>query len=334
MNYILITAARNEAEFIELTIRSVVHQTVRPLHWLIVSDGSTDGTDEIVGRYAAQYPWIELLRMPERQERNFAGKAGCFNAAYARLKHLEFDLVGNLDADLTFGPDYYEFLLGRFAADPRLGLGGTPFSEEGQTYDYRFSSTEHVSGAAQLFRRECFEQIGGYVPVKGGGIDVIAVLTARLKGWHTQTFTERVCDHHRPMSSANYRSRFVANVKLGQRAYRMGFHPLWQLFRSVYQMTKRPYVTGGVALSIGYFWCLLCRSDRPIGRELVEFQQRDQMRRLRVFLKRLIGIREPSPPATGTPGWPPRTSGTPLNGKAAITAVPVPARSGAQPVSK
>lgn len=284
MKYLLITAARNEEAFLEQTILCVVRQTVLPCRWIIVSDGSTDRTDEIVTSYARDHDWIELLRMPERRERNFAGKAGCFNTAYARFKHLDFDLVANLDADLTFVPDYYEFLLGKFVADPRLGLGGTPFREEGHTYDYRFSSIEHVSGASQVFRRDCFDQIGGYVAVPGGGIDVIAVLTARMRGWHTRTFLERVCEHHRPMCSANYRHKFTANVKLGQRAYRMGFHPLWQLFRSVYQMTKRPYITGGLALSIGYFGCLLRCCERPLSPELIQFQRRDQMRRLRAFL--------------------------------------------------
>lgn len=283
--YVLITPARNEQQFIELTLQSVIRQTVLPLRWVIVSDGSTDRTDEIVKSYAARHPWIDFVRREERADRNFAGKAGCFNSAFERIRHLPFDLVGNLDADITFVPDYYESLLQKFAAEPRLGIGGTPFSEEGQTYDYRFSSRDHVSGAAQMFRRACFEEIGGYVPMKGGGIDVVAVLTARMKGWHTQTFTDRVCDHHRPMSSANYQHRFTANVKLGQRAYRVGFHPLWQIFRSVYQMTKKPYVTGGLALSIGYFGCLLRRSERPISPELVEFQRRDQMRRLRAFFR-------------------------------------------------
>ena len=284
LKYLLITAARNEEAFIELTIQSVVNQTVRPLRWVIVSDGSTDRTDEIVARYAAEHDWIELFRMPERATRDFGGKARCFNTAYARAKHLGFDLVGNLDADLTFTEDYYAFLLQKFLQDPKLGLGGTPFREEGQTYDYRFSSSEHVSGAAQMFRRECFEQIGGYLAVKGGGIDVIAVLTSRMNGWHTHTFTEKACDHHRPMSSANYKNRFVADFKLGQRQYGLGFHPVWQVFRSVYQMSRKPYFFGGIALFLGYFSAMIRRVERPISPELVAFQQRDQMRRLRKFL--------------------------------------------------
>lgn len=284
LRYLIITPARNEEAFLELTIQSVVNQTVRPVRWLIVSDGSTDRTDEIAARYAARHDWIELYRMPERATRDFGGKARCFNTAYARAKQLDFDLVGNLDADLTFVEDYYAFLLGKFAEDPRLGVGGTPFSEEGRTYDYRFSSRDHVSGAAQMFRRACFEQIGGYVPVKGGGIDVIAVLTARSKGWRTQTFTEKTCEHHRPMGSAISDSKWAANFKLGQTQYRLGFHPVWQVVRSIYQMRHKPYVTAGAALSAGYFWAMARRVERPIGPELVAFQRRDQMRRLRKFL--------------------------------------------------
>src|SRR4051812_47766077 len=111
LSFVVITPARNEVKFIEGTLQSMVAQTKLPLRWFIVSDGSTDGTDELVQKYMAQYPWIELLRMPERRDRQFAAKANAFNTAYAKAKSLEFDLIGSLDADLTFGPDYFEFLL-------------------------------------------------------------------------------------------------------------------------------------------------------------------------------------------------------------------------------
>jgi glycosyltransferase involved in cell wall biosynthesis len=286
LQYLLITPAKNEAEFIEQTIKSVVRQTVRPIRWLIVSDGSRDGTDEIVNRYAAKYDWIESFRMPERDTRDFGGKAVCFNTGYARLKHLRHDVVGSLDADITFGPDYFEFLLSKFAEDPQLGVAGTPFAEDGVTYDYRFSSTDHVSGACQVFRRECFEVVGGYVPTKGGGIDVIAVLTARLRGWRTRTFTEKISHHHRPMGSANHRRKVITSFGFGQKSYRLGYHPVWQLFRTFYQMTRKPYVIGACADTLGYFWAMLCRVERPISTELIQFQQRDQMKRLSAFFKK------------------------------------------------
>lgn len=285
LRYVLVTPARNEEDFIELTLQSVVSQTLRPIRWVIVSDGSTDRTDEIVQRYTVQHDWIELLRLPERAERHFGGKVQCFNAGHERLAGFDYDIVGSLDADLSFEPGYFEFLMARFAENPRLGLAGTPFEEHGKTYDYRYTSKDHVSGACQLFRRECFQAIGGYVPLKGGGIDSVAVMTARMKGWHTQTFTEFVTKHHRPMGTGSGGGLASASFRLGQRAYRLGWHPAWQAFRSVYQMTKKPYVTGGAALLLGYTYSCLLREERPISKELVEFQRRDQMQRLRRFFK-------------------------------------------------
>lgn len=285
LTYVLITPARNEEAFIELTIQAVQKQTVRPLKWVIVSDGSTDRTDEIVRSYALQHDWIDFIRMPEREARDFSGKVGCFNAGYARCKHLDYDIMGSLDADISFQEDYFAFLLRKFDEDPKLGVGGTPFNEGGETYDYRFSSSEHVSGACQLFRRKCFEAIGGYLPMKGGGIDVVAVQMAKMKGWRTRTFPEKFCIHHRPMGSANHRDQLRAKFQLGRRAYTLGWHPAWQIFRSAYQMTRRPYLTGGLALSLGYFWSMLKRADRLVPIELVEFQRRDQMKRLKAFLK-------------------------------------------------
>jgi glycosyltransferase involved in cell wall biosynthesis len=292
VTYALVTPARNEARFIESTIQSVASQTVRPSLWVIVSDGSTDGTDDIVSRQALVHPWIRLLRAPERRDRNFAGKVHAFNAGYALIEPLRCDAVGSLDADVSFDPGYFEFLLARLEADPALGLVGTPFRDSAiETYDYRFTSIEHVSGACQLFRRACFEDIGGYVPVRGGGIDHIAVITARMKGWKTRTFTEKVCVHHRPIGSASsglLRGRF----KAGALDYALGGHPLWEVFRAAYQMTKKPRVTGGLMLAAGYAAAALRRDDRPVPPALVQFRRREQMRRLKAFLAARLATSE------------------------------------------
>ncbi len=282
-SYVLITPARNEAGLIEQTIRSVAAQTVLPLKWIIVSDGSTDGTDEIVSKYAKDYPWIELVRMPERRERHFAGKVHAFNAGYARVKNLEYDAIGSLDADISFDEDYFSFLLSKLAEDRALGLVGTPFKEgSNPIYDYRFVNIEHVSGACQLFRRDCFEGIGGYVPVRGGCIDHIAVISARMKGWKTRTFTDKVCLHQREMGTAQ-QGVLMAKFRIGRKDHSIGNHPGWELFRTVYQMTKRPFVVGGLLVLAGYVWALVRREERPVPRELVAFVRHEQMRRLRRF---------------------------------------------------
>ena len=290
LTYVLITPARNEAAFLEQTIQSVIGQTVPPARWVIVSDGSTDGTDEIVQKYAARYPWIELVRMSERKERDFAGKVGAFNAGRAQLQGIEYDVIGNLDADITFDSEYFIFLLNKFAENPQLGVAGTPFREESQQYDYRFSSIEHVSGACQLFRRKCFEAIGGYTPIKTGGIDLVAVITARMRGWQTRSFPEKVCLHHRKMGTAKRSLRMVA-LKGGQGDYMLGTHPLWEAVRCVYQLTKPPYVVGGCFRFVGFYWALLSGVPKTVSPELVRFRRGEQMERLRKFLRNLAGLR-------------------------------------------
>ena len=288
LSYVLITPARNEEAFIENTVRSVLAQTVLPQRWIIVSDGSTDRTDEIVQQYVAASGWIELLRMPERTDRQFAAKAHAFNAAYARLREEEFDIIGNLDADITFEADYLEFLLAKFRADRELGVAGTPFVEdherrEAHTYAHRFAQLEHVSGACQLFRRSCFESVGGYVPVKGGAVDWIAVTTARMHGWKTRTFTEKVCFHHRKLGTGN-NTGLMVRFHYGEKAYYVGGHPLWIFTRSIFEMKQKPAVLSGLAFGFGYLCALLRRMPRVVSSELAAFHRAEQLARLRGLL--------------------------------------------------
>src|SRR4051812_16700720 len=223
LRYVLITPAWNEQGHLPGLIDSVTQQTILPERWVIVSDGSTDRTDDIVRAAAATHPWICLLRRERASERHFAGKAHAVDAGFEALGGLSFDLVGNLDADITLPPNYYEFLIGRFAAMPHLGVAGTPYVEDAarpdvHSYASRFADLNHVSGACQFFRRRCFEDIGGYTPVKKGGIDWVAVTTARMRGWTTRTFLERVAFHQRAMGTAD-RNRLRARFRHGQEEF-------------------------------------------------------------------------------------------------------------------
>lgn len=280
LNYALITPARNEARYIELTIQSMIVQTHLPVKWVIVSDGSTDGTDEMVQKYLQAHPWIELLRMPERKERHFAGKVHAFKAGYECVRKLDVDVIGNLDADVSFEPEHFDFLIGKMAENPKLGVAGAPFREGNFQYDYRFTNIENVWGGCQLFRRECFEEIGGYMPLKGGCIDHVAVLSARMHGWQTRTFTEKVCMHHRVMGTA-LQGSLKAKFKMGVKDHFVGNHPLWEMFRTVYQMKHRPYVFGGLSMGLGYAWSMVRRQQVPLSPQLVVFVRREQMHRLR-----------------------------------------------------
>ena len=287
-SYVLITPARNEEAFIEKTLESMIRQTVLPAKWVIVNDGSTDATGSIVSRYLEKNPWIELVNLPQRRERHFAAKVHAFNAGRERLRNVEYELIGNLDGDVSLDPDHFEFLLGKMKNDPRLGVAGTIFTEENySSATDSFEGQNHVAGQCQLFQRECFEEIGGYCPNKAGGIDWIAVTSARMKGWKTTSFREKSFFHYRHLGTAE-RGVFAAMFSYGEKDYYLGGHPLWELFRLTYRMAKRPYFIGGLALGLGYGWAMLRRAKRPISKELMKFHRKEQMRKLKAVLKTIV----------------------------------------------
>ena len=290
--YVLITPARNEETYIETTIQSVIKQTVLPVKWVIINDGSTDSTSTIVRRYLADHPWIELVDLPVRRERNFAAKVYAFNTGQAIVKDLKYDIIGNLDADVTLEKDQFEFLQNEFRKDPRLGVAGTIFKEEGgySSETDSFEGETHVSGQCQIFRRECFEEIGGYRPNKAGGIDWMAVTTARMMGWKTRSFRERSFFHHRTLGTAE-RGRLASSFSYGEKDYYLGGHPVWELFRVAYRMTKRPYLVDGIALGSGYLWALVRRVKRPVSDELMRFHRKEQMHKLGAILRSLFTFR-------------------------------------------
>ena len=291
--YVLITPARNEETHIEKAIQSMVEQTHLPLKWVIVNDGSTDATAAIVRRYLPSHDWIELIEMPSRRDRSFAAKVNSFNAGYDRVKHLHYEVIGNLDADLSFEKDYVEFLMSKFAEDASLGVAGTIFKEDGgySSDTDSFEGHTHVPGGCQLFRRKCFEDVGGYIPIKAGGIDWIAVTTARMRGWRTKSFREKFFFHHRSLGTAE-RSPLASGFSYGEKDYYLGGHPLWVLLRVGYKMTKRPYIVGGAVFGMGYLWALLRRTPRAVSGELMRFHRGEQMVKLKTILKSLLKLQK------------------------------------------
>ncbi len=266
MKYVLITPAHNEERFITKTLESMAAQTLLPERWIIVNDGSTDKTGDIAASYAQRFPWIQLVHRSPRLDRHFGAKVHAFNAGLEHLQSVPFEVIGNLDADLSFEPDYLEFLIGKFAEDPRLGVAGTPF-----------------------IRRQCFENVGGYIPNPGGGVDWIAVTTARMKGWKTKSFSEKRFHHYRTLGTAG-RSRAVASFSYGKKDYYLGGSPLWQLFRVAYRATKQP--VDGAALLAGYCWAAIRRTKRPVSPELMRFHRREQMKKLKNIFSALLKFRK------------------------------------------
>jgi glycosyltransferase involved in cell wall biosynthesis len=292
MQYVLITPVRNEESFIHKTLESVTSQTQPPVRWVIVNDGSSDHTPQIAEEYAADFQWIEIVHRPQNQPRSFAGKVHAFNAGYEKVRSLDFEILGNLDGDLSFERDYLGFLVKKFVEDPQLGVAGTPFIENG--YDSAkdsFEGKNHVAGGCQMFRRRCFEEIGGYTPNPAGGIDWIAVTTARMKGWKTCSFLDKRFHHHRHLGTAE-RGVLPALFLYGQKDYYLGNSPIWQVFRLVYTTFKRPLFIGAFSLACGYFSAALRRMPRAVDPELMRFHRAEQMRKLKAIFSSLLRLKK------------------------------------------
>jgi hypothetical protein len=234
---------------------------------------------------------MELIHLPQGRDRSFAAKVQAFNAGYEIVKNLSYAIIGNLDSDLSFEKDHFEFLLKKFSEDPSLGVAGTIFREEGYSSERdSFEGHKHVAGGCQLFRKHCWEQIGGYKPHRAGGIDWIAVTTARMMGWKTESFRERSFFHYRRLGTSG-RSVVSSLFSYGEKDYYLGGHPVWELFRVIYRAAKQPFIIGGLALGVGYCWAFLRRTPRSVSQELMAFHRQEQIAKLQAVLKSLVKFR-------------------------------------------
>lgn len=279
--YVLMSAARNEEDYIEKTLAAVAGQSILPLKWIIVSDGSTDRTDEIVQRYAAVHPFITLLRKPADGERNYGSKAKALKIAYQEFAGLNFEFVGNLDVDVSFAPSYYERCMSKFELNERLGvLGAMRFDLVEGTFQKIRPAQNSAGGPTQFFRRDCYEEIGGYLPLRYGGLDTVAETMARMRGWQVQTFTDLEIFHYRGTGTAGG-GQLRARFKSGVISYSVGYHPLFEAARCLFRLFDRPPVIGSLALLTGYFWAWLQRYERQVPEEFVQYLRKEQFTRLR-----------------------------------------------------
>lgn len=280
-SYALLTAARNEEAYLPLTIESVLSQTELPKEWIIVSDASTDRTDEIVLRYAKQSRIIRLVRSFADHTRGFGAQVDAINLGHLNLCRSDYDFIGNLDADVSFDSKYFAELLRRFDANPKLGIaGGVIREKDGTTMSSPAGEIlQSVPHALQLFRRACYEEVGGYVPMPFGGPDTYAEVRARMKGWQVRGFPDLVAQHHRYTGSANglIRGRF----QQGLMDFSLGYDPLFELFKCARRLREKPRAFGALIRFTGFLWGYLeIRSPRvPI--DFVQYLRSEQRERMR-----------------------------------------------------
>jgi poly-beta-1,6-N-acetyl-D-glucosamine synthase len=278
--YVLITPAKNEQAMIGRTIQAVASQTHRPKRWVIVDDGSTDRTRDIIDDAAHQYRFISPIYATAQKQRNFGSKVSAFAAGYEAVKSERYDFVGNLDADVSFDSGYYEQVITKLRANESLGIaGGLVYELVGQNWRPQKNSSNSVAGAIQFFRRECYEAIGGYIPIPTGGIDAAAEIMARAQGWRVRTFAEFPVFHHRRVATGRstvLSTRFVE----GTTNYLLGYHPLFQIASGLYRCTNRPFVLGSLATLLGYGYSWMRGNKVALPHDTIRYLRSEQMARV------------------------------------------------------
>lgn len=279
-SYVVVTPVRDEVVYVGKTCESIVQQTFRPSVWVIVDDGSTDGTSELLDDYAKHYSWIAVVH---RKNRGFRAAGGgvmdAFYAGYAMVEKEKWDYVVKLDGDLSFQPDYFERCFERFDVDPALGIGGgTICSLEGQCLrvdsvgDPRF----HVRGATKIYRRACWDKISPLI--KAPGWDTLDEVRANFFGWRTYTFPELRLVQHKPTGSAA--GSWTNSFKNGKANYITGYHPAFMAAKCVKRLLHRPYLVEAVGLSAGFLSGYVKHLPQLADAESIKYLRRQQVRRL------------------------------------------------------
>jgi biofilm PGA synthesis N-glycosyltransferase PgaC len=281
--FVLITPVKNEERFIGQTIQSVLEQTVRPAEWVIVSDGSTDGTDDIVRSAAAANPWIKLLRVTSEGRRSFASVVFVTEAGVASLSTADFEFIGLLDADIRFPPHYFARIMREFRDYPSVGMAGGAVIDLGLSKDLLPRNRQDIPGATQFFTKECFQKLGALVPIPEGGWDALTCARARMLGYETRLITDIIVDHLKPRNvhEGGTLSRFW---QLGVRDYALGYHPLFEGVKCLGRVWHRPILFGTVAWWAGYCSAWLKRRKRILPKDLLQYIRAEQVARLKKSL--------------------------------------------------
>ena len=278
--YAVVTPVRNEADHLSLTIRSMAWQTFKPWRWVLVNDGSADETGQLIDAAAKEHPWIQAVHRPDRGFRQAGGGVvESFYDGYRRVATEPWDFVVKLDGDLSFKPDYFERCLARFDADPKLGIGGGTICSgelERPQPECPNDVPFHVRGATKIYKRPCWEAIGGLI--RAPGWDTLDELKANMLGWRTVTFAELPLIHHRRTGEAD--GSWKNWVKNGRANYIVGYHPLFMLSKCVSRCFERPFGLAAAALMTGYLGGYLKRLPQIEDKALIRYLRRQQVNRL------------------------------------------------------
>jgi len=278
--YIVVSPVRNEADYLPLTIKSMVGQTIQPKYWVIVNDGSTDQTGQIAEEAARSHSWIKVVNRADRGFRKAGGGVvESFYEGYRLVEQEACDYLVKLDGDLSFSPDYFEKCFAHFDQDQQLGVaGGTICAEiDGVLVaEAKNDPVFHVRGATKIYRQACWQAIGGLIHAPGW--DTLDEVKANMLGWKTRTLAGLNVHHHRPTGAAY--GAWKDRVKAGLANYITGYHPLFMLLKCTRRMAEKPYLIGGCGLLFGFVKGYLTGTAQVEDKALIRYFRQQQMNRL------------------------------------------------------
>ena len=283
--YVLVTPTKDEEKTIGETITSVISQTILPAEWVIVSDGSTDGTDACVQTAQVNHPWIHLIQLPPGSGRCFGAVARATKLAIQKISVTDYTHIGLLDSDLRFGPTYFESVIREFETRPKLGLAGGWVLDPDENRQVTPDNILDVPGAAQFFRRDCFESLRGIHVIPEGGWDMLTCAESRMNGFETALLTHLMIDHLKPRNIAQG-SVIRRRWQCGVRDYVLGYHPAFEVVKCLGRLKESPVVVSAVSWWIGYLSAALLRKERPIPPDLLAHIRGEQLSRLKTMGKR------------------------------------------------
>lgn len=283
--YIIITPVRNEESYIEKTIQSVVSQTIKPVQYILVNDGSTDNTGIIIDAFAKEYDWIKTIERPPKEHSPGAGVVDAFYEGFNLIESDDWDYVVKLDGDLEFESFYFERLMEEFSKNPKLGLAsGTTYEPHNGKLVKDTMPDDHVRGAAKMYKKDCWIEIGGIERILGW--DTIDELKAQTRNWETKSFKDLVLIHYKPIGFKQ-KNIVKREFKAGERQHYLGYLSLFAILRGFYRMLQKPIFIAGFLNIIGFLSAKLTRKKQIPEKDLIRHLKKKQWKRLS-FQKKLL----------------------------------------------